>query len=506
MKKISLFVFLLFACTTGSVHEDKNGSIQIFYNNDNISYLEPCGCRVSPIGGMIRRWNAFKKYPDSTRLFVDSGNLLFKSTTASDFLAPQWEEQAKGVIEAYNLLGADAVGIGETDFALGVDKLKEMLKLAKFSVLSANLVYRDNQKRVFAPYVVVERAGKKIGIFSVMHQSMTVPSELQIIDPIHEAKEAIRELKQKGAVMIIALSHQRYENDVTFIKEVKGIDLLVGANSQSLLQDPDEVNGTLLVQLSNQGQMLGMVEYATKDFPKNRTKFVVDELNAQYDESNLANPMKSLISIVNLKMEEANKKIDQMMWESKVDAKKGFQTFISCQSCHKVQAAFQYKQLHAASFLTLVAKHQDQNLDCVKCHSVGLGKVGGFRTMNEAFIGEEGETIPYDSLREKIRKFVKTDGKSYRENPHQVKTDVPKWIEFLEKQKIKKTFVTVQCESCHGAKPDHPFTASNTATKVMGTTCLQCHTKEQMPAWYDVKGDVKQETLAAAIKQVACPK
>lgn len=134
-----LLLFILVGCTSSSLSPKDEKKIFIYYNNDNFGYLEPCGCRISPIGGMTRRWNAMQRVPVENRLFVDAGNVLFKSDEAPEFLATQWYEQAKGVIDAYNILHADAVAVGETDLALGVKKFDELRAKAKFPFLSANL-------------------------------------------------------------------------------------------------------------------------------------------------------------------------------------------------------------------------------------------------------------------------------------------------------------------------------------------------------------------------------
>ncbi|MCH3786651.1 hypothetical protein LZB36_09450, partial [Campylobacter jejuni] len=69
----------LAGCTSGAKPSADARRIQIFYNNDNFAYLETCGCRVAPIGGMDRRWNALEAYPAESRVFLDAGNALFKS-------------------------------------------------------------------------------------------------------------------------------------------------------------------------------------------------------------------------------------------------------------------------------------------------------------------------------------------------------------------------------------------------------------------------------------------
>lgn len=512
---MKIFFYLALALSLAGCSQGKNlatgsgKSVRIFYNNDNFAYLEPCGCRVSPIGGMDRRWNAMQAYPAESRVFVDAGNMLFKSTQTTEYLSPQWYEQAVGVIEAYNLLNADAATVGATDFALGAAKLKELIKGAKFPFVSANLYVKDSGELFLPDSVMIERQGKKIGIFGLYSPALPLPAELEARDPVGHAKAMIKKLKGQGADMVIALSHQGYDADVLLAKGTPGIDLLVGAHSQSLLQSPDTEGDTLIVQLSNQGQMLGMVEYEAASLPKKRTEFLVAELNNEYNESpqGLANPMKNLLAVTNLRMGEANRKLDERIWAAHKGEAAGFQTMLSCRDCHGKQTQFQDGQRHSASFLTLMAKKQEFNLDCVKCHSVGLGQKGGFKSLGNAFIDDVGHPVALGKIREIAGKDFPAPGTDYRKNPSQIRPDVAKWIDAMKKADVKKAFVSVQCENCHGPKAGHPFANGDTpAGKVATNACLQCHTKEQMPAWYDGSGKVKQAALKEAMKEVACPR
>jgi hypothetical protein len=504
-------VLVVSACSAGG---GKSGAgsgdrIRIFYNNDNFSYLEPCGCRISPIGGMDRRWNGMVAFPEESRVFVDAGNLLYKSTQASEFQAPQWFEQAGGVVEAYNILHADAVTAGATDFALGVDKFLELTKKAKFPFVSANL-YRRSGERLLKDSVIIERYGKKIGVFGIFHPSLPLPAELEARDPIAAAREQVKKLRAEGANMVIALAHEGYDNDLILAKEVPGIDLIVGAHSQSMLQTPDMEGNTLVVQLSNQGQLLGMVEYEASSLPAKRTDFKVDELNAEYNDApgGRANPMKALVAVTNLRMAEANKKLDERIWAAhQAESASGYQSFLSCRDCHAGQAKFQEGKLHAASFLTLMAKKQETNLDCVKCHSVGLGAPGGFKSMADAFRDEHGDPVPLAKVKDAMGKNFPPADAHYRENPGRIRPDVQRFIAALQKAGVRKSFPTVQCENCHGGRPGHPFSENHAADKSVPTTaCLACHTKEQMPSWYDASGKLKNDAVEKAKASVACPR
>lgn len=509
--RIAFAIFFLLGmsgCTFGPnlISKGPSGPLFLFYNNDNISYVEPCGCRVTPIGGMDRRWNAMERFPKPQRLFVDAGNLLFKSAVAAEHLKLQWYEQAVGVIEGYNILAADAVTPGETDFALGVDKFLELAGKAKFPFVSANIYVKKTGKLLLKDSILVERGGRKIGIFGVFRPSLSLPAELEARDSLVAAKQAVARLKKQGADLVVALSHQGYDSDLVLAKEVAGIDVIVGAVSQSLLQNPVVENGVQIVQLSSQGQMLGYLEFGEKN---KVVSSVVAELNSEYDNApeGKSNPMKSLLAVTNLRIAEANRKFDEELWKKHQAAASGFDTFISCRECHTNQTKFQEGTRHAAAFLTLVARHKEENLDCVKCHSVGLGVPGGFTGMADAFRDKNGAALPWQKVRKDAGwNNFPAAGTDYRKHPEKIKPDVAQMITSLKRAGVAKSFVTVQCENCHGAMAGHPFAEGVVPGAVTKDRCLQCHTQAQMPAWYDGKGVLKTSVVDEAIKQVGCPR
>ena len=509
-----LFALLfLFSCVAKDsslrkLDESSEKDFTIFYNNDQFGYLEPCGCRITPIGGLHRRFNAIQKVANEKRIQLEAGNLFFKSASAPKYLQAQWLEQAKGLVEAYNLMGVSAATIGDTDLALGLDTFIELKKLAKFPFLAANVI-RKNTNQLFLPAsTVIENQGRKIGVFGLVHPSLKLTDELRIEDPIAAAKREIDLLKKQGAEMIVALTQQGYDNDKVLAEQVAGIDLIVGGNSQSFLQSPDFVNKTNIVQLSSQGQILGAVKYR---WEKDAAVFVeqdVRELDSNYDvvSVGIENPIKNLIAVTNIRIGEANRKLDEELALTHKAQNSKYQTFLSCRECHGKQAKFQEGRPHAAAFLTLVAKQKEKNMDCLKCHSIGLGEKQGFSGLQYALQTADHRFVPYEKILTEahLNKIVGSNV-SYRKDSVRLRDDVSRWIAAMKKAEITKSFVSVQCEHCHGARPEHPF--GKTAKSVVATKlCLSCHTQEQSPAWYTAKGSVSQSEVKTALRSVACPR
>jgi len=55
------------------------------------------------------------------------------------------------IIEAMNMLGYDAMTVGEHDLQLGLEVVREREEEAEFPFLSANLVLADTNELLFAP-------------------------------------------------------------------------------------------------------------------------------------------------------------------------------------------------------------------------------------------------------------------------------------------------------------------------------------------------------------------
>ena len=77
-----------------------------------------------------------------------------------------YSSEGASIVNIMNKVGYTAMTPGNHDFNYGSKRLLELSQLAKFNVLSANVVGLDG-KNVFTPYIIEEREGVKIGIFGL---------------------------------------------------------------------------------------------------------------------------------------------------------------------------------------------------------------------------------------------------------------------------------------------------------------------------------------------------
>jgi 2',3'-cyclic-nucleotide 2'-phosphodiesterase (5'-nucleotidase family) len=174
-------------------------------------------------------------------------------------------EKARLILEGFNLMGYDALGIGDDDLTLGRDFLIEMSKKAQFPFLSSNIINEDSGRLLFQPYLLKEIAGMKIGIFSLFSPDLfTGPNDfrkkrLVIRDPVETAQAMVRELQPKTD-LIILLSHLGYPRDVETAQTVSGIHFILGSHTGSNLIYPPVIKNTYILQTAPKGMYVARLD------------------------------------------------------------------------------------------------------------------------------------------------------------------------------------------------------------------------------------------------------
>ena len=173
-------------------------------------------------------------------------------------------EKANLIIESFNLMGYDAIGIGDDDLTLGKEFLMNISKKASFPFLSSNLYDEATGKTPFHSSLIKEVHGLRIGIFSLLSRDFfTNPSDhrnkgLNIRPPIEIAKVMVKELKPKTD-LIILLSHLGYAKDMELAQAVQGINIIVGGHNGMNLPYPPPLN-TIIVQAGSRGMFGGKLD------------------------------------------------------------------------------------------------------------------------------------------------------------------------------------------------------------------------------------------------------
>ncbi|KAG8837443.1 hypothetical protein FRB91_009928 [Serendipita sp. 411] len=139
-----------------------------------------------------------------------------------------------------NDVGYDAFTLGNHEFDKGQGELAAFLKNITFPIVCANFKTNDtamNEVNI-KPYTIIEK--HQIGIIGVITPDTKGTSSgagpgTEFSDPVAAVQAAVDELKAQNITRIIALTHIGYDKDIELAQKTRGVDLIVGGHSHTLL-------------------------------------------------------------------------------------------------------------------------------------------------------------------------------------------------------------------------------------------------------------------------------
>lgn len=210
-------------------------------------------------------------------------------------------QDAEPDFRGMNLVGYDAMAIGNHEFDNPLSVLRQQQKWAKFPLLSANIYQKSSGQRLFQPWALFNRMGLKIAVIGLTTDDTAkignpeYLTDIEFRPPASEAKQVVEALRaSEKPDVIIAATHMGHYDDGKHGSNAPGdvemaralpqgyLDLIVGGHSQDpvcMAQDnlkqvdyvpgspcvPDRQNGTWIVQAHEWGKYVGRADFTFRD-------------------------------------------------------------------------------------------------------------------------------------------------------------------------------------------------------------------------------------------------
>lgn len=242
MRKILISAAAMFAVMSLNAQQ-----LTIIHFNDTHSNIDPMRSgELKGRGGVIEQ----AAYIDSVRKADGKRNVLVLH--AGDFSqGTSYFPELGGDIEidVFNAVGYDAVAVGNHEFDNGLPELARRLKNLKAPAVCANYDFSGTAlEGVTEPYVILKKAGKKIGIIGLLPDiSVVVAAELvrglDFKNPAAVVNEYAEYLKNaRNCDLVICLSHLGFREDKDLASQIRNVDVIVGGHSHTYLEDIVNVN------------------------------------------------------------------------------------------------------------------------------------------------------------------------------------------------------------------------------------------------------------------------
>jgi 5'-nucleotidase len=216
--------------------QDAAFRMRVLHSNDHHARIEPVDGSNGPLHGGVSRRKALIDRIRATEplplMLVDCGD-VFQGTLYFN----QYNGQAD--LEFYNAMGYEAMAVGNHEFNKGPAILADFIRRANFPVLSANIATTPDSPiaGLVRPSTIVEKGGRRIGIFSLSPEDTGVLSQagdtVQFTAALDAARAQVQALRDAGVFTIIALTHVGITVDRQIAAQVGGISMIIGGHSHT---------------------------------------------------------------------------------------------------------------------------------------------------------------------------------------------------------------------------------------------------------------------------------
>lgn len=304
----SLLLFLLMPLTVSAALSQPPESFRltVLHTNDEHSNVLPYPNidyhpeRENPaLGGFARLASAVntireqKRRQDEPVLLVSAGD--FTGGSPYGWLMTEGEAVE---LELMQRIGYDVITLGNHEFDHGPERLADYLHAAGYPDAGGQSVLLASNTRPPAGHPLANCGlqtthlkeldnGLTVGFFGLLgsdaEQVAPRTDPVTFDEPKATARQAVKQLREEGADILIAVTHSGTSEDRQLARKVDGIDLIVGGHSHEAHEEPIRENGTLIVQAGSMLHYLGRIELEYREGeplavrnPENDRPFLVE--------------------------------------------------------------------------------------------------------------------------------------------------------------------------------------------------------------------------------------
>jgi 5'-nucleotidase len=194
----------------------------------------------------------------------ESPNILF--LLAGDTISPSVESityKGAQMIDSWNAAGLDYATFGNHEFDFGPDVLLARMKESRFDWIAANVIDRKTGAPFggVQPYVIREFDGVKIGLFGLVLPETKTTSrpgpDIDFTNPCEVAKKTISEIRDRGAKVVVALTHLSMREDKE-VARCADVDVIIGGHEHTLLESA--AGGAPIFKMTADARELGRID------------------------------------------------------------------------------------------------------------------------------------------------------------------------------------------------------------------------------------------------------
>jgi sulfur-oxidizing protein SoxB len=184
---------------------------------------------------------------------------------------PSLRTRGMDMVTLMNALGVEAM-TSHWEFTLGSDRVNELIENhANPAFLGANIFDAEWDEPVYDDYKIFERNGTAIGVIGQAFPYMPIANpgwmfpELSFGLRRDRIAEVVEEVRAAGAEVVVLLSHNGFDVDRQFARDIPGIDVILTGHTHDALPEPIQVGNTFLIASGSHGKFVSRVDLDVQD-------------------------------------------------------------------------------------------------------------------------------------------------------------------------------------------------------------------------------------------------
>jgi len=233
--------------------EDRYRKLTLLHSNDLHGDFLSENVDEKLLGGisMLSGYVSKVRAENPNALYCIAGDMLQGSLIDSEF---------KGIstIEIMNMIDPDVVSLGNHETDYGLAHLLFLERCAKFPIINANLFIRNPHTRLFDSHMVIEINGMEVLFIGIVTKEVMNNIKLdRLLGSLVDVEDAAREVghicnayRDVDIDYTVLLTHIGFNEDKRLAELLDpewGVDVIIGGHSHTILEEPELVNGVLIV-------------------------------------------------------------------------------------------------------------------------------------------------------------------------------------------------------------------------------------------------------------------
>lgn len=252
--KRRLLAVALLACTQLAAEVR---TLTILHTNDlhaRLSPLENHNGGFAYLATLIRRERA----GCHDCILLNAGDLVQGTPVSTIFFG-------QPVFEVGNLLGFDAATLGNHEFDYGWLQARRFLEVAKYPIVTSNIVNRSGQLFTPKPYLILKVNGLRVAVIGAMTDDLHSLSTSKLLEDWHTlpavatARKYAAELREQSD-LIVLLAHITGTEETEFLNSAPEIPVLITGHIHRGIDEALSKDGRVMVRVKGYGEELGRLD------------------------------------------------------------------------------------------------------------------------------------------------------------------------------------------------------------------------------------------------------